>query len=781
MSKSTVSFKNRDILGLSSMSVQEMELILDTAKEMKNIIDRDIKKVPTLRGKSIINLFFEASTRTRTSFELAGKYLGADVVNISASTSSVVKGESLRDTLLTVEAMGVDAIVMRHEAEGSSQFAAQAVSPVIINAGDGAHEHPTQGLLDMFTIKQYKEKLNGLKVAIIGDIMHSRVAPGPRTLLPKGIEKTGIIVHDRVEDALDEADVVNVLRIQLERQQKGLFPSAREYARIFGVNAKRLALAKPDALLMHPGPMNRGLEISPDVAYNEQSAIQEQVKNGLAGGRVINPADRSDAVADILIENGNISAIGQNLDISGHKDVTVYDASGLIVTPGLIDMHVHLREPGLEAKEDVSTGTRAAAAGGFTTVCCMPNTKPVIDSSILVSGLQKRGQTEGVVNLKIIGALSKGLEGKELAEIGDMIGTGAVAISDDGSSSLYNTHFNGELLSEAHAVGEVVFNTGMTGYQEILTDPSYCNQILTLTYPLIGNYGAAEKFKQSGKSFVRGLVISELCETPSNWESEGSLRDYLKSENILCLYNVDTRAVIRHVRSSGVMKGVIVPANLNPEKIDSLLKTPLSKDAVKKATTPETYSIPGEGPHVVVFDYGIKRKILNSLKSAGCRLTVVPADTRSQEVLNLNPEGIFLSNGPGNPKDVPEMIQTVKELIGKKPIFGICLGHQLLTLALGGDTYKLNFGHRGSNHPVKDVSTGRVYISSQNHGYVVDEKSLAGLDVVVTHVSMNDGTVEGLKHKHLPIFSVQYYPETTPGPDDNSYLFRQFIPLLSKN
>lgn len=298
MSKAQVSLRNKDILGLETMSAAEMYLILDTAKEMKNIIDRDIKKAPTLRGKSIINLFFENSTRTRTSFELAGKYLGADVVNISTSTSSVAKGESLRDTLLTVEAMGVDIIVMRHEAEGSAHFAANAVKPIIINAGDGAHEHPTQGLLDMFTIRQYKGKIDGLKVAIVGDILHSRVArsniwgllkmgaevhvAGPKTLLPRDIEEAGIKVHSRIEDALDQADVVNVLRIQRERQQKGLFPSAREYARIFGVNAKRLALAKPDALLLHPGPMNRGLEIAPDIAYGEQSAIQEQVKNGLA-------------------------------------------------------------------------------------------------------------------------------------------------------------------------------------------------------------------------------------------------------------------------------------------------------------------------------------------------------------------------------------------------------------------------------------------------------------------------------------------------------------------
>ena len=298
MAKGNVSLRGRDILGLEKMTQAEIELILHTAKEMKGIIGRDIKKVPTLRGKSVVNLFFEPSTRTRTSFELAGKYLGADVVNITTAASSLVKGESLRDTLYTVEAMGVDAIVMRHEAEGAAEFAAGISKAAIINAGDGAHAHPTQGLLDMFTILEEKKRLDGLKVAIIGDIRHSRVArsniwgltkmgaevhlAGPRTLVPQELVECGAHVHARIEDALCEADVVNVLRIQRERQQKGLFPSAREYARLFGINQERLNLAKEDAIVMHPGPMNRGLEIAPDVAYGERSLIQEQVTNGLA-------------------------------------------------------------------------------------------------------------------------------------------------------------------------------------------------------------------------------------------------------------------------------------------------------------------------------------------------------------------------------------------------------------------------------------------------------------------------------------------------------------------
>ena len=299
MGKNNVSLRGKNILGLEYFSPEEIELVLETAKEMKNVIHRDIKKVPTLRGKSIVTLFYEPSTRTRTSFEFAGKYLGADVVNITAGTSSIVKGESLRDTLLTIEAMGVDAIVMRHKAEGAAEYATKVVSPVILNAGDGAHAHPSQGLLNLFTIQQHKGHLKGLKAAIIGDISHSRVArsdiwgmrkmgievhlAGPKTLLPRFLyEEEGIYVHDRIEDAIEAADVIDVLRIQLERQKAGLFPSTREYARIFGLNDQRLALAKDDVLILHPGPMNKGLEISPKIAYGSNSAIQEQVQNGVA-------------------------------------------------------------------------------------------------------------------------------------------------------------------------------------------------------------------------------------------------------------------------------------------------------------------------------------------------------------------------------------------------------------------------------------------------------------------------------------------------------------------
>ena len=298
MEKNKLSLRGKNVLGLEDFSPEEIRLVLDTAKEMKNIIHRDIKKVPTLRGKSIVTLFYEPSTRTRTSFELAGKYLGADVVNMAGS-SSIVKGESLRDTLYTIEAMGVDAIVMRHKAEGAAEYASRVVSPVILNAGDGAHAHPSQGLLNLFTIEEHKGHLEGLKVAIIGDVLHSRVArsdiygmrkmgmevhiAGPKTLLPRFLyEEPGIVVHERIEDAIANADVIEVLRIQLERMKGGLFPTTREYARIFGLNDTRLKLAKDDVLILHPGPMNKGWEISPFTAYGKNSAIQEEVQNGVA-------------------------------------------------------------------------------------------------------------------------------------------------------------------------------------------------------------------------------------------------------------------------------------------------------------------------------------------------------------------------------------------------------------------------------------------------------------------------------------------------------------------
>ncbi|KJS83732.1 MAG: aspartate carbamoyltransferase [Peptococcaceae bacterium BICA1-8] len=290
--------KSKDLISLSDLSVEEIKEIFINAKAMKEIIRREIKKVPTLRGKAIINLFYENSTRTRSSFELAGKYMGADVINISASTSSVAKGESLWDTARTIERMGADVVIMRHPASGAHHILAKAIKARVINAGDGTHEHPTQALLDMFTMLEHLGTLSGKKIAIIGDVLHSRVARsnilglnalgaevwvcGPPTLLPAKVEKLGVKVTWDMKKALAGADVVMVLRIQLERQKKGLFPSTREYAKLYGLNQEKLKLAQENALVMHPGPMNRGIEITAEVAESSQSVIEEQVTNGVA-------------------------------------------------------------------------------------------------------------------------------------------------------------------------------------------------------------------------------------------------------------------------------------------------------------------------------------------------------------------------------------------------------------------------------------------------------------------------------------------------------------------
>ena len=344
--------------------------------------------------------------------------------------------------------------------------------------------------------------------------------------------------------------------------------------------------------------------------------------------------------------------------------------------------------------------------------------------------------------------------------------------------------FHGKILGETAASGEVVFNTGMTGYQEILTDPSYCRQIVTLTYPLIGNYGVSKIFNQSRKSFVGGLIVGEICEVPSNFTVEKSFAEYLIEMKIPCLYDVDTRAVTRKIRAAGTMKGVIVPDSAPQNLISEMLSQPVPKNVVAQVTISEPYTLETENknaPFVVAMDFGVKKHILESLNNLGCKVAVVPANTSAEKILEMNPDGVFLSNGPGDPKDVPEIITEIKKLIGKKPIFGICLGHQLLALAMGADTYKLKFGHRGSNQPVKNLRTGKVYITAQNHGYAVDEKSLKNLPLEVTYISMNDGTVEGMRHKNFPIYSVQYHPEASPGPHDNFYLFDEFFDTIKKS
>ncbi|QUH25636.1 carbamoyl phosphate synthase small subunit [Serpentinicella alkaliphila] len=329
-------------------------------------------------------------------------------------------------------------------------------------------------------------------------------------------------------------------------------------------------------------------------------------------------------------------------------------------------------------------------------------------------------------------------------------------------------------------IGEVVFNTGMTGYQEVLTDPSYCGQIVTMTYPLIGNYGINLDDMESTKPQVRGFIVRENAKVPSNWRCEMTLDGFLKANKIVALEGIDTRALTKIIRNVGTMRGIIttnidMPAEEFKEKIEGFN----NKEAVKKVTVKEKYEINGKGPHVAIIDFGMKQNIVRSFVKRGCKVTVVPAYTSAEEILALNPNGIFLSNGPGDPKDLPEVLENIKKLIQEKPTVGICLGHQLLVLALGGDTEKLKYGHRGSNHPVKDIINDRVYITSQNHGYVVKEDGLPD-EIEITHRNLNDGTVEGMKHKSLPIYSVQFHPEASPGPQDTAYIFDQFMEILSQ-
>lgn len=339
------------------------------------------------------------------------------------------------------------------------------------------------------------------------------------------------------------------------------------------------------------------------------------------------------------------------------------------------------------------------------------------------------------------------------------------------------TVFEGECFGKiSETVGEVVFNTGMTGYQEILTDPSYYGQIVTMTYPLIGNYGTNLDDSQSSSPKVKGFIVREACKIPNNFRCEIDLDVYLKKNNIMGIEGIDTRQLTKILRNAGTMKGIITTNNLSDEEIEKKFNDFSNIDAVDKVTPKEVKTI-GEGNlHIGVIDCGIKTNILNSFINKGCKLTIFPAHTKGEEILKHNFDGIFLSNGPGDPTDLPDVIETVKSLIGKVPVAGICLGVQIIALALGAETEKMKFGHRGCNHPVKNLKTGKVTITSQNHGYMVKRDSLTD-DLEITHVNINDGTVEGLKHKTLPVMGVQYHPEACPGPHDSNIIFDDFISL----
>ncbi|OPJ60303.1 glutamine-hydrolyzing carbamoyl-phosphate synthase small subunit [Clostridium oryzae] len=327
--------------------------------------------------------------------------------------------------------------------------------------------------------------------------------------------------------------------------------------------------------------------------------------------------------------------------------------------------------------------------------------------------------------------------------------------------------------------GELVFNTSITGYEEILTDPSYAGQVITMTYPLIGNYGVNSFEKESSDVYARGFIVKRACNNPSNYLSEDSIDEMLKKMGVVGVCDLDTRSITRKIRTGGALKCVIANEEISENDIKQIIEREKDKTDfyMDEVSTKGILHIPGDGPKIAVMDFGVKNNIIRNLRKRGCAVTIFPYNTNLEQVMEIKPDGVLLSNGPGDPQTVTSGIEFTKKIINLVPTFGICLGHQILALALGGDTYKMKFGHRGGNHGIYDIEKDRAYITSQNHGYAVKPEGLEDKGIIVTHRNLNDDTVEGIRHKELPVFSVQFHPEGAAGPTDTDYLFDKFISL----
>ena len=553
-------WNRKDLLGIQDLSAEEITTVLDTAAAFKQVGTREIKKVPALRGKTLVNFFVEPSTRTRTSFELAAFRLSADVINISASTSSLTKGETLKDTARNLEALHADIIVLRHSSAGAAQFLAERLESSVINAGDGAHEHPTQALLDAFTIREKRGRIAGLHVVIIGDILFSRVARsniwaltklgarvtlvGPSTLVPRVFEQLGARVTHDIDSALADADVVNLLRIQHERQRKEYFPSLGEYTSLFGLTRQRAEKLKPDAPHHAPRPDQsrrgnrqrnrrqraqrhpRASHQRPRRPHGRPLPLRRGRKNHdmtptlITNGHIIDPANGIDRVGDVYISGGKIAKVDLDGSLRKHPhDLDVIDASGLVVCPGLIDIHVHLREPGQSAKETIATGARAAAAGGFTTVVCMPNTSPAVDNASVVTWINDKARDEACVNVFPTGAITKGIAGEELAPIGSMHKAGIVALTDDGHC-VQNHELMRRALEYARMFGLPVMDH-CQDYNLVgkgVMHEGYWSAVLGLPgWPAAGEEVIV----------ARNVLLAELCDTPihcQHFSAAGSIR-----------------------------------------------------------------------------------------------------------------------------------------------------------------------------------------------------------------------------------------------------------------